>query len=81
MLFPSVVEVYIEHNIGVNLFGERLQPSTVASLSPFFLIVFGSLFALIKTWQDNPIVIKNKLIVQNSCIFNCTYVGIRLPEA
>lgn len=63
MLFPSVVEIYIEHHIAVDLFGKRLQPSTVASLSPFFLVVFGSFFALVKNWQDEPVVIKNKMVI------------------
>lgn len=52
MLYPSVVEVFTGKDVITKVFGETLQPSTIASLSPLFLIIFGVMLSLIKRNVD-----------------------------
>ena len=62
MLYPSVVELYFEHHNKVKLWGALIQPSTISSFSPFFLIVTGFLLMMIlRKYRDNVRTIRLKI--------------------
>lgn len=61
MLFPSVVEVFTGVGVTTRLFGHTIQPSTIASLSPLFLIFFGLLLSSIRKNTDTKFAIQLKI--------------------